>query len=281
MTSPLPPPRPEPQVIVDGSPGTAAGSPRASSPTSPRHSSGSAPRTSHWGPRPARSPSASCSARPKGRHGDRDHLPPLPALDRQRPAGGIVMTDEIFSRVVPGGQVVIEMTGWDGRSSAPKFLSDWPSALEFLGSPGFRLMGGIRRLTVHDTGRPAPTLAQARAIAERGQRDLTCGAAPGEPCTGAPDGRLVHGNRWVAAARAARAERRGARVTPEARAALTRLPRIPAEEIEACRLPAGGYSFTEPWFRKHGLPYPPIAGWLKAVTRPEDTDIQEDGRPWP
>ena len=56
----------------------------------------------------------------------------------------------------------------------------------------------------------------------------------------------------------------------ELAAILARLPRVSREEIEACRTPAGGYSFTKAWFLEHGLPYPPIAGWRQAVERDED-----------
>jgi hypothetical protein len=192
------------------------------------------------------------------------------------------MTDELFSRAVPGGQVVIEMTGWDGRSSVPKFLHDWPAAIEFIASPGFRPMGGIRRLTVRDVGRASPSPRQAEVIAARAQRDIRCGACgadPGRPCTDVPPGRAVHGGRWAAAARRARSEARAGNLTGAQRAALARLPRIPAEEIEACRLPGGGHNFTREWFLAHDLPYPPVAGWRKAVERAEDTGPDEDTSP--
>ena len=96
-----------------------------------------------------------------------------------------------------------------------------------------------------------------------------CGAGPGEPCAEPGAGRDVHGHRWVAAAvefkRASKARRR----TPEQEAALAALPKVPREEIEACRLPNGDYNFTRAWFLGHGLPWPPIAGWRKAIEREE------------
>ena len=93
-----------------------------------------------------------------------------------------------------------------------------------------------------------------------------CAAAPGEPCVEPGSGRTVHKSRFIAAAIALRREARSAR-TPEQDAVLAALPRVPREEIEACRTPAGGYRFTRRWFVDHGLPYPPVAGWRQAVER--------------
>lgn len=101
-----------------------------------------------------------------------------------------------------------------------------------------------------------------------------CGAKPGTPCTEPGKGRSVCKNRWGAAAielsRQARAARRTPAQAAEQAAILAALPRIPREEIEARRTPAGGYSFTRAWFLEHGLPYPPIPGWRQAVQREED-----------
>jgi len=43
------------------------------------------------------------------------------------------------------------------------------------------------------------------------------------------------------------------------------LPRVPREEIEACRTPAGGYSFTRERLASWGVPWPPPAGWRRAL----------------
>jgi hypothetical protein len=48
------------------------------------------------------------------------------------------------------------------------------------------------------------------------------------------------------------------------------LPRIPCEEIEACRTLAGGYSFTRERLAAWGVPWPPPAGWRRALLRGED-----------
>lgn len=112
----------------------------------------------------------------------------------------------------------------------------------------------------------------ARRIEARAQGDIPCrecGARPGQPCARPETGRTVHGMRWVTAAKITKAEARAARRTPGQLAALAALPRIPREEIEACRLPGGGYSFTRSWFLAHGLPFPPVAGWRRAVEREE------------
>lgn len=96
-----------------------------------------------------------------------------------------------------------------------------------------------------------------------------CGAEPGKPCTGPGEGREVHGSRWATAAMTRRRRRQAGRLTAEQQAVLASPPRVPREAIEACRLPNGGYRFTPAWFLKHGLPYPPPAGWRKAVERAE------------
>jgi hypothetical protein len=113
-----------------------------------------------------------------------------------------------------------------------------------------------------------------RKIVTHAQEHLPChdcGAEPGTPCTQPGRGRTVCKSRYIAAAvairRQAKAERRAPEEAAEPAAVLAGLPRVSREEIEACRTPAGGYSFTKAWFLEHGLPYPPIAGWRQAVER--------------
>jgi hypothetical protein len=101
-----------------------------------------------------------------------------------------------------------------------------------------------------------------------------CGAAAGEACIQPAAGKTVHGSRWVAASIATRAARKATLLTPGQREVLAGLPRIPPEEIEKCRTPSGGYSFTRAWFAEHGLPYPPPAGWRKAVERDDNTTTE-------
>jgi hypothetical protein len=120
---------------------------------------------------------------------------------------------------------------------------------------------------------------EARRIADRARENKSCddcGAAPGEPCTQPGRGRTVHQVRFVAAAvairRQAKAQQRTAEQAAEQAAILAGLPRVSREEIEKCRTPAGGYSFTWAWFLEHGLPYPPIAGWRQAVEREDGDD---------
>jgi hypothetical protein len=98
---------------------------------------------------------------------------------------------------------------------------------------------------------------------------VSCGAAPGEPCTDPGEDREVHGSRWAVAAMTRRRRKQAARLTPEQQAVLASPPRVPPGEIEKCRLPNGGFRFTQAWFLEHGLPYPPPAGWRKAVERAE------------
>jgi hypothetical protein len=120
---------------------------------------------------------------------------------------------------------------------------------------------------------------EARKIAAHARQHLPCSdcqAAAGEPCTQPGRARTVCKSRFVAAAIAIRRQEKAARRTPgqaaELAAVLARLPRVSREEIEACRTPAGGYSFTKAWFLEHGLPYPPIAGWRQAVERDDCTE---------
>jgi hypothetical protein len=99
-----------------------------------------------------------------------------------------------------------------------------------------------------------------------------CGAAPGQPCIRPGSGRSTCKSRFVVAAIALRRELRDAGRTPEQEAILAGLPRIPREEIEACRTPNGGYRLTKEWFTSHGIPYPPPAGWRQAVEQEDDGD---------
>ena len=111
-----------------------------------------------------------------------------------------------------------------------------------------------------------------RKIADHARQHLpcdNCAAAPGEPCTRPGKGGTVCKPRYIAAAVAIRRQEKAARRPPgqaaELAAVLAGLPRVSRAEIEKCRTPAGGYSFTRAWFLEHGLPYPPIAGWRQAV----------------
>jgi hypothetical protein len=113
-----------------------------------------------------------------------------------------------------------------------------------------------------------------RKIAGHARQHLPCddcGAAPGEPCTRPGKGGTVCKPRYIAAAVAIRRQEKAARRPPgqaaELAAVLAGLPEVSRREIEACRTPAGGYSFTKAWFLEHGLRYPPIAGWRQAVER--------------
>ncbi len=84
-------------------------------------------------------------------------------------------------------------------------------------------------------------------------------------------GRTVCKSRYIAAAiairRQAKAERRTPEQEAELAAILARLPRVSAEEIEAGRSPAGG--FTRAQLAKWGVPWPPPVGWLRALLRDE------------
>ncbi|MFY9931267.1 MAG: hypothetical protein WAK82_25040 [Streptosporangiaceae bacterium] len=89
-------------------------------------------------------------------------------------------------------------------------------------------------------------------------------------------GKTVCRGRYVAAAIAVSREAKAARLTPEQaaeRAAiLATLPRVSREEIEACRTPAGGYSFTRERLASWGVPWPPPSGWRKALLRGENDE---------
>lgn len=115
-------------------------------------------------------------------------------------------------------------------------------------------------------GRVRRTVVYARAnLACR-----TCGAAPGQPCTEPGPGREVCGPRFVGAIIALKREAKAARRTPEQTAILAQLSCVPEEEIEACRLPNGCFSFTRERLARWGVPWPPPAGWLSAIRRDED-----------
>ena len=99
-----------------------------------------------------------------------------------------------------------------------------------------------------------------------------CGAAPGQPCNQPGRGRTVCKSRFVAAAIAIKREAKAEQRTPEQAAGLAailaKLPRVSAEEIEAGRSPAGG--FTRKQLAAWSVPWPPPAGWLRALLRGED-----------
>ena len=116
---------------------------------------------------------------------------------------------------------------------------------------------------------------EARRIAAYAQQHLRCedcGAGPSDPCTRPAGGRSVHKPRYIAAAiairRQAKAERRTPEQAAELAAILARLPRVSAEEIEAGRSPAGG--FTRKQLAAWSVPWPPPTGWLAALLREED-----------
>ncbi len=97
-----------------------------------------------------------------------------------------------------------------------------------------------------------------------------CGAKPGTPCTKPGKGRTVCTNRWGAAAVELSRKAKAARRTPEQEAILAALPRVNPAEIEACRTPAGGYSFTRSRLAAWGVPWPPPPGWRQALERGYD-----------
>ena len=118
----------------------------------------------------------------------------------------------------------------------------------------------------------------AQKTAEYARRNLpchNCGAQPGEPCTEPGPGRTVCKNRFAAAAITLSQQAKAARRTPEQAAELAAilagLPRVSREEIEACRTPAGGYSFTRERLAAWGVPWPPPPGWRRTLLREEDS----------
>lgn len=116
----------------------------------------------------------------------------------------------------------------------------------------------------------------AQKTARHAHQNLSCddcGAAPGQPCKQPGGGRTVCKSRFVAATialrRQAKAERRTPEQTAELAAILAKLPRVSAKEIEAGRSPAGG--FTRKQLAAWSVPWPPPAGWLRALLREEDS----------
>jgi hypothetical protein len=95
-----------------------------------------------------------------------------------------------------------------------------------------------------------------------------CGAPPGQPCARPGPGRSVCKSRFLSAAIMVRRQDRAARQTPEQAAILAGLPQISREELEAGRSAAGG--FTRKQLAQWGVPWPPPAGWLRALLREED-----------
>lgn len=119
----------------------------------------------------------------------------------------------------------------------------------------------------------------AQKIADHARQHMACqdcATAPGEPCTRPGAGRTVCRSRYIAAAIEVRRQAKPSRRTPEQEAeiaaALARLPRISREEIEACRTPGGGYSFTRERLAAWGVPWPPPAGWRAALQRGDDSE---------
>ena len=111
-------------------------------------------------------------------------------------------------------------------------------------------------------GDPAKLAPPAKGLAEG------CPRRHHAPAPGS--GRTVHKSRYVAAAIKLRQQARAAARTPEQDAILAQLPRVPRAEIEACRTPAGGYSFTRERLATWGIPWPPPPGWRQALERGQD-----------
>jgi hypothetical protein len=108
-----------------------------------------------------------------------------------------------------------------------------------------------------------------------------CTAAAGEPCASPGPGKTVCQSRYRSAMitldRAARAARRTPAEAAELERLLADLPRVSREQIEACRKPDGAYSFTAERLASWGVPWPPPAGWRRAIERGQD----DDGEPGP
>jgi hypothetical protein len=123
------------------------------------------------------------------------------------------------------------------------------------------------------TSRPATPddIRKAVAYAREHLACEDCGTAPGYPCSDPGPGRTVCKGRYRAAMITLGREARAARRTPAEAAELERqlaaLARVPAEEIEACRTPGGGYSFTRERLASWGVPWPPPPGWRRAIER--------------
>jgi hypothetical protein len=115
----------------------------------------------------------------------------------------------------------------------------------------------------------------AQKIAAHAREHLPChdcGAAPGSPCIQPGSGRSIHKSRYIAAAIAVSQQAKAARRTPEETAELAAilagLPRLTPAEVEAGRSAAGG--FTRKTIAGWGVPWPPPAGWLRALLRDEE-----------
>jgi hypothetical protein len=122
--------------------------------------------------------------------------------------------------------------------------------------------------------RPASPEDTARIAAVAAQLPChSCGAAPGAPCNEPGPGRSVCKSRWGGAAIEVSRQTRATRRTPEQEAILASLPRVSREEIEACRTPAGGYSFTRERLASWSVPWPPPPGWRQALERGEDSHV--------
>jgi hypothetical protein len=119
---------------------------------------------------------------------------------------------------------------------------------------------------------PPEDVARIVAHAQDHEACTDCGAGPRQPCTRPGPGRSVCKSRFITAAIELKQVLRAAARTLEQQVTLADLPKIPKAEIEACRTPKGGYSFTKSWFLEHNLPYPPVAGWRAAVEREDGAD---------
>jgi hypothetical protein len=125
--------------------------------------------------------------------------------------------------------------------------------------------------------KPAMAPEEAQRIAAHARQCLACqacGAGPGALCIGPGRGRTVCKSRFIAAAIELKRQDQAARQTPaqaaERAAILAGLPQVSREEIEACRTPADGYSFTRDRLAAWGVPWPPPAGWRQALQRGQD-----------
>ena len=118
------------------------------------------------------------------------------------------------------------------------------------------------------THRASPEEAQRIAARALQLQCDGCGAPPGTPCPSPGRGRTVCKQRWIGGAIALRREAKAASRTREQAAILAGLPKVTREELEAGRSPAGG--FTREQLAEWNVPWPPPAGWLRALLREED-----------
>jgi len=102
-----------------------------------------------------------------------------------------------------------------------------------------------------------------------------CGAAPGAACTRPGKGKTVCRARYIAAAIALRQHARAAQRTSEQATEVdtlfASLPRLSPAEIDAGRSPSGG--FTRAQLAAWGVPWPPPAGWLHALLRKAEDQL--------